>query len=93
MHHLFLRARWPALLLAAAVIAACGDRTKLDATETLPVDELYAEGHQALEHGNYERAVKYLRRLVARFPSAATPPRPSWKPRMLSIRRISPKTP
>jgi outer membrane protein assembly factor BamD len=57
-----------ALLGLVAFCAACGDRTKLDATETLPLDELYAEAKLSLEASNNERAIKYYKRLVARFP-------------------------
>jgi outer membrane protein assembly factor BamD len=55
----------PVLVL---LLVACGGKSKLDASETLPVDELYAEAKQSLEAGNYERASKYFKRLVARFP-------------------------
>lgn len=58
-------------LLALATVlfvAACGGDKKLDATELLPVDEMYAEAKTSLENGNTERAVKYYKRLVARFP-------------------------
>jgi outer membrane protein assembly factor BamD len=61
---LILRLAVPALL---ALLAACGD-TRVDATETLPVDELYAEAKQSLQASNYERAARYYRRLIARFP-------------------------
>ena len=57
-----------AFLLPVLVLAACGDRTRLDASEVLPVDELYAEAHKSMTAGNYDRAVKYYKRLVARFP-------------------------
>jgi outer membrane protein assembly factor BamD len=59
-----LRLAVPALV---AVLAACSD-TRVDATETLPVDELYAEAKTSLEASNYERAARYYKRLVARFP-------------------------
>jgi outer membrane protein assembly factor BamD len=61
---LILRILAPVLL---ALLAACGD-TRVDATETLPVDELYAEAKQSLQASNYERAARYYRRLIARFP-------------------------
>lgn len=38
------------------------------ATETLPVEALYAEARQSRDAGNYSRAETYLTRLVARFP-------------------------
>ena len=37
-------------------------------TETLPVDKLYADGHQALENGNLQRAQTDYKRLISRFP-------------------------
>ncbi|MBS0575379.1 MAG: outer membrane protein assembly factor BamD [Proteobacteria bacterium] len=37
-------------------------------TETLPVDKLYAAGHQQVTVGNFERASTYFKRLTARFP-------------------------
>jgi outer membrane protein assembly factor BamD len=37
-------------------------------TETLPVDQLYADGHAALVHGNMQHAETDYKRLVARFP-------------------------
>jgi outer membrane protein assembly factor BamD len=37
-------------------------------TETLPVDQLYAEGHHALESGNMKTAQTDYKRLIARFP-------------------------
>ena len=55
-------------LLFVLAFAACSDRTRLDAAEVLPVDELYAEAHKSMTSGNYDRAVKYYKRLVARFP-------------------------
>jgi outer membrane protein assembly factor BamD len=61
---LILRLAVPALL---ALLAACGD-TRVDRIETLPVDELYAEAKQSLQASNYERAARYYKRLVARFP-------------------------
>jgi outer membrane protein assembly factor BamD len=61
---LILRLAVPALL---TLLAACGD-TRIDRIDTLPVDELYAEAKQSLEASNYERAARYYKRLVARFP-------------------------
>jgi outer membrane protein assembly factor BamD len=37
-------------------------------TETLPVDQLYAAGHQELENGNMGRAQTDYKRLISRFP-------------------------
>ena len=36
--------------------------------ETLPVDQMYDTGKQALETGNLSRARRYYQRLIARFP-------------------------
>ena len=58
----------PLLLLAAMLAAGCGDRTKEDASDILPVDQMYTEAKTSLEAGNVERAIKYYKRLVARFP-------------------------
>ena len=57
-----------AALAAVLVFAACSKDKKLDATELLPVDEMYAEAKSSLENGNTDRSVKYYKRLVARFP-------------------------
>ncbi|HVF35679.1 MAG TPA: outer membrane protein assembly factor BamD [Candidatus Saccharimonadia bacterium] len=56
------------MIFLALALSACGGRTKLDATELLPVDELYAEAKQSLDSGNYDRSIRYYKRLVARFP-------------------------
>lgn len=61
---LLLRIFVPALVL---LLSAC-NASRIDATETLPVDELYAEAKQSLESSNYERAARYYKRLIARFP-------------------------
>ncbi len=55
-------------LLAGVALSGCGGKKRLDAVEVLPVEELYAEGKRSLDNGNTGRAVKYLQRLVARFP-------------------------
>ena len=57
-----------ALLVLALALVACGGKTRLDETELLPVDELYAEAKHSLDQGNYDRAARYYKRLVARFP-------------------------
>ncbi len=61
---LLLRILVPALVL---LLTACG-ASRIDATETLPVDELYAEAKQSLQASNYERSARYYKRLIARFP-------------------------
>jgi outer membrane protein assembly factor BamD len=65
MHSRIARFAVFALLLT---LAACGDKTRLDAADVLPVDELYAEAKSSMQAGNYDRAIKYYKRLVARFP-------------------------
>jgi outer membrane protein assembly factor BamD len=66
VHTPFLRL---AFVLAIALLgAACRKHGRLDETETLPVDQLYSEAKALLEAGNYERSIRYYRRLVARFP-------------------------
>ena len=40
-------------------------------TETLPVDQMYAKGHRALENGDLTSAENYYKRLVSRFPYGA----------------------
>lgn len=56
------------LLLASLIVTGCGGKKRLDAVEVLPVEDLYAEGKKSLDNGNTDRAVRYLQRLVARFP-------------------------
>ncbi len=41
---------------------------KEEPTETLPVEQMYAEGKDSLDGGNYDRSARYFQRLVARFP-------------------------
>lgn len=57
------------LWLIVALTGGCGSWfTRDDPLETLPVDEMYEAGHDALSAGNYSRATRYFQRLVARFP-------------------------
>jgi outer membrane protein assembly factor BamD len=56
------------VLVLAAVLGACSKGDRVDAKDTLPVDEMYAEAKTSLEVGNYGRAIEYFKRLVARFP-------------------------
>jgi outer membrane protein assembly factor BamD len=50
------------------LLAACGgDKTK-EETETLALEPLYAEAKTSLDNGNYERAIRYYKRLTSRFP-------------------------
>jgi outer membrane protein assembly factor BamD len=41
---------------------------RAEATETLPLEELYAEAKRRLQNGQYADAERYYTRLVARFP-------------------------
>lgn len=56
------------LLFLALAIAACGRGGRQDKTETLPVDKMYETARQGLNNGNYDRAIRYYQRLIARFP-------------------------
>jgi len=56
------------VIFLALALSACGGRTRVDAADLLPVDELYAEAKQSLDSGNYDRSIRYYKRLVARFP-------------------------
>jgi len=60
--------RMAMIAAAIAVLTGCGLGRSVDATETLPVEEMYREANQSMRAGNYERAVRYYRRLIARFP-------------------------
>lgn len=57
-----------AVALLVLTLGACGLKNRTDAADLLPVDQLYAEAHEALQSGNYDRASTYFRRLIARFP-------------------------
>jgi len=65
-----------ALLILALVLGLGGCKTighwlgaeKADATETLPLEELYAKARERLHKGDYNEAERYYTRLVARFP-------------------------
>jgi outer membrane protein assembly factor BamD len=64
------------VLLLLAGLGGCQSMGKLfgdkeQETETLPVEELYAEAKGSLEGKNYDRAARYYQRLVARFPYGA----------------------
>ena len=56
------------LALCLMVLAACNRSGREAETETLPLEELYAKSKSALDNGNMDRAERYYRRLVARFP-------------------------
>jgi outer membrane protein assembly factor BamD len=63
-------------LLAALAVALPGCKTvggwfggdKQERTETLEVEQLYAEAKEALRDGDYSQAKRYYTRLIARFP-------------------------
>jgi outer membrane protein assembly factor BamD len=64
------------VLLLLAGLGGCQSMGKLfgdkdQETETLPVEELYAEAKGSMEGKNYDRAARYYQRLVARFPYGA----------------------
>jgi len=60
------RALIVALLLA--LLSACAGSSAEQETETLPVDQLYAEAKSSLDNGNFERSIRYYKRLTSRFP-------------------------
>ncbi len=74
MPQLIIRSR--VLLVVAALLILPGCQTvkgwfgmgKSQETETLPVEQLYAEARDARDKENYSRAARYYERLIARFP-------------------------
>lgn len=54
--------------LAVLLLAACSGKEVMEETETLPVEQMYSEAKSSLDNGNYERAVRYYKRLTSRFP-------------------------
>ncbi|HET6545543.1 MAG TPA: outer membrane protein assembly factor BamD [Rhodanobacteraceae bacterium] len=57
-------------LVLALALAGCslfGDK-KGDPLDTLPVDQLYARGVEAIDNGNDDRAARVFQRLISRFP-------------------------
>src|SRR5438552_2246867 len=66
MSRIALLARVAAVILLCT-LAACG-KTRTDAADTLPVDQLYEKAKQSLEAGNTGRAITLYKRLIARFP-------------------------
>lgn len=57
------------LIVFASVLAGCGlFGKKQDPTETLPVEEMYAEAKKSLMNENFSRAGRYYSRLISRFP-------------------------
>lgn len=66
-----VRFQIPARLLLLALLplfVACGNRVRIEASETMPVDAMYAEAKRSLDENEIDRAVKFYERLVARFP-------------------------
>ncbi|MBK8068642.1 MAG: outer membrane protein assembly factor BamD [Rhodanobacteraceae bacterium] len=55
------------IAILVLMLAACGERREAE-TETLPVDQLYSEAKSSLDAGNFERAIRYYKRLTSRFP-------------------------
>jgi len=62
-----LAARAVLIAVLLALLTACG-ATRTEETETLPVEQLYNEAKLSMDNGNYERAVRYYKRLTSRFP-------------------------
>ena len=60
------------LILIAVLLASCHrGEAKKNATETLPVAQMYSVAKAALEDGNLSKAIQYDQRLIARFPFGA----------------------
>jgi outer membrane protein assembly factor BamD len=59
--------RFTAFLLTLTLIGCAGFAPK-DETVGWPADKLYNEAHEAMQDGNYEKAVKYYEILEARYP-------------------------
>jgi len=65
--------RFFVILMLATSLIGCQSVGKLfgkkeEATETLPVEEMYAQAKAAMEGRNYDRAGRFYQRLVSRFP-------------------------
>jgi len=65
--------RFFVILMLATSLVGCQSMGKLfgdkeDATETLPVEEMYAQAKIAMDARNFDRASRYYTRLVSRFP-------------------------
>jgi outer membrane protein assembly factor BamD len=58
----------PLFLIAVLLVVGCSRVKKEDETETLPVEKMYSEAKGSLENGNLDRAIRYYKRLTARFP-------------------------
>jgi outer membrane protein assembly factor BamD len=56
------------LAIFSLAISACSWRTKSELIDTGTVDQGYAICKSAIDNGNYERAVRDLKRLTGRFP-------------------------
>src|SRR5690606_34404736 len=57
------------ILCSLLLTAGCGRYfSKQDPMETLPVEAMYEEAKSSTQNGNYSRAARYYRRLIARFP-------------------------
>jgi outer membrane protein assembly factor BamD len=59
------------LLTTLAAVGCHHGEKKQDDVEVLPVEQMYAVGHRALEDGNIGKAIKYDQRLISRFPFGA----------------------
>lgn len=61
-------ARLLAIFFALGLLVACSGEERLEETETLSVEALYEEAKLSMDAGNYERAIRYYKRLTSRFP-------------------------
>jgi outer membrane protein assembly factor BamD len=56
------------ILLIVTTLGACAGKGQDSETETLTLEQLYTEAKSSLDNGNYERAIRYYKRLSSRFP-------------------------
>lgn len=57
------------LLLAATGCSLFGDKNRFDAeADVMSVEQLYDEANAAMQDGGFERAIRFYRALIARFP-------------------------
>ncbi|MEZ5442452.1 MAG: outer membrane protein assembly factor BamD [Lysobacterales bacterium] len=59
----------PLLLLAMTGCSLFGDKNRFDAqADVMSVEQLYEEANVSMQKGNYDRAIRFYRGLIARFP-------------------------
>lgn len=65
-----MRLRPLLLILLLLSLSSCAwlGKDRDDGSQTMSVEQLYAEANTAMEEGNYERAIRFYRALIGRFP-------------------------